>query len=170
MKLEKLFPVQERLIPIIQNKNKNQSIYPNDLCILAPTGSGKTLTYVLPIIEQLKHRIKPCCRAIVLLPVSDLAEQVYNVFRSQLNEASENLSLIAQSNAYTNENSSANLKVLLLSNKHQFGKEQSQLVNEQGKCFIDILVTTPGRLVDHLQKTKGNIFLILKSNNVLKNI
>ena len=164
MKIEKLFPVQKSLIPIIQNKNKNQSIYPNDLCILAPTGSGKTLTYVLPIIEQLKNRIRPCCRAIVLLPVSDLAEQVYSVFKSQLNESSENLDLIAQQNGDQNENSFSNLNVLLLSNKHQFAKEQAQLVNEQGKCLIDILVTTPGRLVDHLQKTKGNIKISLKKS------
>ena len=112
MKIEKLFPVQKSLIPIIQNKNKNQSIYPNDLCILAPTGSGKTLTYVLPIIEQLKNRIRPCCRAIVLLPVSDLAEQVYSVFKSQLNESCENLDLIAQQNGDQNENSFSNLNVL----------------------------------------------------------
>ena len=157
MKIENLFPVQKHLIPIIQNKNGNQSVYPNDLCILAPTGSGKTLTYVLPIIDQLKHRIRPCCRAIVLLPVGDLAEQVYNVFKSQLNESAENLDLIK---THVNEESvtsasPCSLKVLLLSNKHQFAKEQAQLVNENGKCMIDIVVTTPGRLVDHLQKTKG---------------
>ena len=154
MKIENLFPVQKSLIPIIQNKNKNQSIYPNDLCILAPTGSGKTLTYVLPIIDQLKARIRPCCRAIVLLPVSDLAEQVYNVFKSQLSESSDNLNLIAQ-DTESETNNFCNLKVLLLSNKHQFAKEQAQLVGETGKCMIDIVVTTPGRLVDHLQKTKG---------------
>ena len=65
MKLEKLFPVQKQVIPIILDSNGGQSIYPNDICVTAPTGSGKTLTYVLPIIQNLKNRIKPCCRAIV---------------------------------------------------------------------------------------------------------
>ena len=73
--IEKLFPVQEQLIPIILNKDNSQSIYPNDLAITAPTGSGKTLTYVLPLIDLLKNRIKPCLTALVIVPVSDLAEQ-----------------------------------------------------------------------------------------------
>ena len=44
MKIENLFPVQKRVIPYILDSCKDQSIYPNDLCVLAPTGSGKTLT------------------------------------------------------------------------------------------------------------------------------
>lgn len=152
MKLESLFPVQKEVIPVILNQNKTQSIYPNDLCILAPTGSGKTLTYVLPIIESLKTRIRPCCRAIILLPVSDLAEQVYSVFKTYLNDE-ESTSLINTEEPNKNSN---NLKCILLSNKHTFAKEQAQLVNEEhGKCLIDIVITTPGRLVDHIQKTKG---------------
>lgn len=159
MKIENLFPVQKQIIPIILNNNKNQTIYPNDLCILAPTGSGKTLTYVLPIIQNLKSRIRPCCRALVILPVSDLAEQVYNVFKTQLNENNNEyldmLQLNEEQKLHHESKNFNSLKCLLLSNKNQFQKEQSQLVGENGKCLIDILVTTPGRLVDHLQKTKG---------------
>ena len=79
--IERLFPVQEQIIPIILNKDNSQSIYPNDICVTAPTGSGKTLTFVLPIIESLKYRLKPCLSALIIVPVSDLAEQVYNVFK-----------------------------------------------------------------------------------------
>lgn len=153
MKIETLFPVQKQVIPIILNSNQSQSIYPNDICVTAPTGSGKTLTYVLPIIESLKNRIRPCCRAIVLLPVSDLAEQVYNVFKTHLNDV-ENSNLINGSNHKSDTES--NLRVVLLSNKHTFAKEQVQLIDETyNKCIIDIVVATPGRLVDHIQKTKG---------------
>jgi ATP-dependent RNA helicase DDX51/DBP6 len=134
--IEKLFPVQEQLIPIILNKDNSQSIYPNDLAITAPTGSGKTLTYVLPLIDLLKNRIKPCLTALVIVPVSDLAEQVYNVFRDNLKET--------------------DLKIALLSTKHSFSKEQETLIDKKySKICIDIIVTTPGRLVDHLQKTNG---------------
>lgn len=136
--IQKLFPVQEKLIPILLNKLNTQSIYSNDICITAPTGSGKTLTYVLPILELLKTRIRVCIRAIVILPVGDLAQQVYNVFREQIDEQS------------------LNLKVALLSTKHAFSKEQLLLVDKDTKeSLVDIIVTTPGRLVDHIQKTEG---------------
>jgi ATP-dependent RNA helicase DDX51/DBP6 len=131
-------------------------------------GSGKTLTYVLPIIQSLKNRIQPCCRALILLPVSDLAEQVYNIFKANLNDDNENLNLIEtnksskdllnNNNEHTSgyKNNNNNLKVMLLSTKNLFAKEQAQLVNDtHNKCLIDIIVTTPGRLVDHIQKTKG---------------
>ncbi|RMZ98958.1 ATP-dependent RNA helicase DDX51-like [Brachionus plicatilis] len=150
MKLDHLFPVQKQVIPVILNQTKTQSLYPNDLCILAPTGSGKTLTFVLPIIKNLKKRIRPCCRALIVLPVSDLAEQVYNVFKSCIQDE-QALDLINESeDGFKN-----NLKCMLLSNKVPFAKEQAQLINEEyNDCLIDIIVTTPGRLVDHIQKTK----------------
>jgi len=132
----KLFPVQEKIIPIILNSNNSQSIYPNDLCVTAPTGSGKTLTFVLPIVESLRHRIKPGIRALVILPVGDLAEQVYNVFKE---------------NAVDSK-----LRVALLSTKTSFSKEQTMLIDPVfGEVLFDIVVTTPGRLVDHIQKTQG---------------
>ena len=134
--IEKLFPVQEQLIPVILNKDNSQSIYPNDLAITAPTGSGKTLTYVLPLIDLLKNRLKPCLTALIIVPVSDLADQVYNVFKDNIKET--------------------DLKIGLLSTKHSFLKEQETLIDKKhSKISIDIIVTTPGRLVDHLQKTAG---------------
>jgi ATP-dependent RNA helicase DDX51/DBP6 len=134
--IEHLFPVQEKIIPVILNENNTQSIYPNDLCVIAPTGSGKTLAYVLPIIEKLKNRIRPCITALVLLPVNDLADQVHDVFKKHLSDT--------------------DLKIALLSTKHPFGKEQANLIDFNTKtCQFDILVATPGRLVDHIQKTSG---------------
>ena len=151
MKLDHLFPVQKQVIPVILNQTKTQSLYPNDLCILAPTGSGKTLTYVLPILKNLKTRIRPCCKALVILPVSDLAEQVYNVFKSCLQDEGAIGLISEEENSYKND-----LKCMLLSNKVPFSKEQSLLINEEyNDCLIDIIITTPGRLVDHIQKTKN---------------
>jgi ATP-dependent RNA helicase DDX51/DBP6 len=161
MKLESLFPVQKQVIPVILNQNKEQSIYPNDMCILAPTGSGKTLTYVLPIVNMLKNRLRPCVKCIVLLPVSDLAEQVFQIFQSCINNnndgsSSNGLDLIDPENKSQNS-CPLNLKCALLTNKIPFAKEQAALISQEhgGKCLIDIIVATPGRLVDHIQKTKG---------------
>lgn len=47
LNIEELFPVQTEVIPHILN----QPIYGRDICVCAPTGSGKTLTYVIPVIQ-----------------------------------------------------------------------------------------------------------------------
>lgn len=76
------FPVQHQVIPMLLKTYTPTKLYrPSDMCISAPTGSGKTLSYVLPIIHILKHRsLVPCVRAIVVLPTEVLATQVYSVF------------------------------------------------------------------------------------------
>lgn len=147
--IQGLFPVQKQLIPVVLNRNNEQSIYPNDLCILAPTGSGKTLTYVLPLIYKLRSRIKPAIRAIVLVPVSDLAEQVYKVFQANLSDPTVLKLLDQDDNSTLTGNAASSLKVALLTNKNPLSKEQASLASNQ----YDILVATPGRLVDHIQKT-----------------
>ena len=73
------FPVQRQVIPHLIEENK--FFRPSDVCVSAPTGSGKTLAFVLPIVQSLKDRIVPRVRALVILPVQDLAMQVYKVFR-----------------------------------------------------------------------------------------
>ena len=47
-----------------------------DLCVCAPTGSGKTFSYVLPIVQTLSKRVVKRLRALVVLPTRDLATQV----------------------------------------------------------------------------------------------
>ncbi|MCA1764307.1 MAG: DEAD/DEAH box helicase, partial [Flavobacteriales bacterium] len=69
--------VQEKAIPqILQGK---------DVLGLAPTGSGKTAAYVIPILQSLKGKTKTRNRhinALVLVPTRELAIQVEGVFRS----------------------------------------------------------------------------------------
>lgn len=149
MKLENFFAVQKQVIPIIQDANNLQSIISNDLCVLAPTGSGKTLTYVYPIVRALLSYIRPAIRAIILVPVSDLAEQVYHVVEEFIKQI--NTTLDSPSAHLT----SRPIKSILLSNKTQFSREKAQLIDkEQKKCLFDIIISTPGRLVDHIQMTE----------------
>lgn len=50
-----LFPVQETVIPFVLNEHKLSSpFWPQDICVSAPTGSGKTLSFVLPIVQVIK--------------------------------------------------------------------------------------------------------------------
>ncbi|XP_031620511.1 probable ATP-dependent RNA helicase Dbp73D [Contarinia nasturtii] len=139
MNIEHLFPVQEAVIPYILNVHTKPSPFrPRDICVSAPTGSGKTLAYALPIVQNLSNRVAREIRALIVLPVNELAVQVLKIFQ-KLCEAS-------------------NLKVALLSKFTPFEIEQQQLVEQfDGKYYskVDILVATSGRLVEHIHSTKG---------------
>lgn len=135
--IEHLFPVQHSVGQQIMTQNKTAiSKYPpRDICVQAPTGSGKTLAYVLPIIDVLSKYIVRQLYCLVVVPSKDLAVQVHKVFE-----------------AYTK---GTHLKVALASGLKTFSKEQDSLVTKGGMSKVDIVVSTPGRLVDHLKQTPG---------------
>ena len=136
-----LFPVQRQVIPRLLKYPLASFFRPSDICVSAPTGSGKTLAFALPIIQSIKCRVVPRVRALVILPVQDLAKQIFKVFLTYCLETG--------------------LKVKLLSVNKAFAQEQSELVKKSqssGKIYhslADIIITTPGRLVDHIQRTEG---------------
>jgi len=145
-KILHFFPVQRCVVPHILGSLCPGTLFldppylrPNDICVSAPTGSGKTLAYVVPILQALSHRVVIHIRALIVLPVTDLAVQVYKVFLTHA--------------------PSVGLKVGLAVSGHQtLQKEQSYLVTNAklgARSSVDILVATPGRLVDHLRKTPG---------------
>ncbi len=63
-------PVQEEIIPAIANGQ--------DVLTQSETGSGKTLSFAIPIIEQLQRR--DGLKALVLVPTRELAQQVAGEF------------------------------------------------------------------------------------------
>ncbi|KAJ6466583.1 P-loop containing nucleoside triphosphate hydrolase protein [Mycena vitilis] len=140
-----LFAVQTSLLPFLLPKSPLQrSMYlpldpPRDVCVSAPTGSGKTLAYVLPIVEILSTRIVTRLRALIVLPTRDLVTQVRETFEA-----------IGRGRG---------LKIGTATGQHSFSHEQSQLIAEKathlagGSSRIDILICTPGRLMDHLNGT-----------------
>ncbi|GIX69710.1 ATP-dependent RNA helicase DDX51 [Caerostris darwini] len=134
-----LFPVQSAVIPwLLQNNQQYLSRRPSDLCVSAPTGSGKTLAFVLPIIQSLRNRTVTAVRALIVLPVSELAIQVYKVFEMFVRNT--------------------DLKVTLLTGQKSFVLEQNSLVKQGVRrtiSLVDIIVTTPGRILDHISRTKG---------------
>lgn len=140
MNIKHLFPVQEKLIPWILDAHKKPIPFrPRDVCVSAVTGSGKTLSYAVPIVQHIMENRMECkVKALIMLPVFELAKQVFNVFDKLCN----------------------NLKVrcVLLSKNRQLEVEQNQLLKQDGSSYtskVDIIVTTGGRLVEHLFFTKG---------------
>lgn len=72
-----LSPIQQAVIPkLLKDKN---------VLALAPTGTGKTLSYVVPILDGLSE--DALCQAIVLSPTVALLDQIADVFLSLLPEA-----------------------------------------------------------------------------------
>ncbi|OUM65536.1 hypothetical protein PIROE2DRAFT_51028, partial [Piromyces sp. E2] len=135
MKITHLFPVQTSVLPFLLSTPTSTRMT-GDLCVSAPTGSGKTLAYVLPIVETLSKRIIQRLRALIILPTRDLVAQVKETF-----------------NYFTQK---TNLKVIAITGSISFTSEQSQLIDEKtGNCKVDVVIATPGRLIDHLNGTPG---------------
>ncbi|XP_029636404.1 ATP-dependent RNA helicase DDX51 [Octopus sinensis] len=138
------FPVQYQLLPVLLKDvrfgvNVGCGGYrPRDICCSSPTGSGKTFAFVLPILQSLKDRVVCRVRALVVLPARSLAQQVFNVFRTYAADL--------------------NLKVILIMGENIFQKEQESLVEKRSygyESLADIVVATPGKLVDHINQTEG---------------
>uniref|UniRef100_A0A0V0J755 ATP-dependent RNA helicase n=1 Tax=Schistocephalus solidus TaxID=70667 RepID=A0A0V0J755_SCHSO len=85
MGIKRLFPVQSTVIPYILDFYAGRAPlffgHPRDICISAPTGSGKTLAYALPIVQLLNSSSVHVIRAVVILPVRDLAKQAEETFK-----------------------------------------------------------------------------------------
>ncbi|MDO6674493.1 DEAD/DEAH box helicase [Tenacibaculum sp. 1_MG-2023] len=111
-------PIQEKAIPVI--------LEGKDVLASAQTGTGKTAGFTLPILQNISEKKNPKYRpikALVLTPTRELAAQVYDNVR----EYSTHL----------------NIKSTAI-----FGgvKPSSQIATL--KNGIDVLVATPGRLID----------------------
>lgn len=138
--VKNLFPVQEKVVPFILDEHKlSYPFWPHDICVSAPTGSGKTLSFVLPIVQILMNEIGCHVRALVVLPVQELAAQVAKVFKKYCMKT--------------------RLKVALLGGSTPLQQEQQSIVRYTESSGwvseIDIIVCTAGRLVEHLQNTEG---------------
>ena len=123
----KMTEIQARSIP--------DCLAGHDLIGAAKTGSGKTLSFLVPIVELLskvQFTRKQGTGAIVISPTRELTLQIYGVLRDLI-EASDNPQTHGICMGGANRKS-----------------EADKLVKG-----INILVATPGRLLDHLMNTKG---------------
>lgn len=68
-----LTPVQEKAMPIINERK--------DLIVQSPTGTGKTLAYLLPILEQVDET-KQMSQVLVLAPSRELVMQIHQEVQS----------------------------------------------------------------------------------------
>lgn len=116
---EKPTPVQMQAIPILCKGR--------ELLACAPTGSGKTAAFVIPILTMLKSPGKHGIRAIVLSPTRELSEQTYRTFQKLSHGKKFKIYHLSKTNA----------------NENTFGRHTT--------TKKDILVTTPMRLVHMIE-------------------
>ena len=82
---KQFFPIQSLVIPDVIASERHSHIRARDVCVSAMTGSGKTLGFVIPVLNALSNRQVRRLRALVILPSRDLASQVYQVFERYSN-------------------------------------------------------------------------------------
>ena len=125
MGYETMTPIQEQAIPVV--------LTGQDVMGAAQTGTGKTAAFSLPLLQRmLKHEnsstspARHPVRALVLLPTRELADQV-----------AQQIKLYAK---YTNLRSAV-----------VFGGMDMKPQTLELKKGVEVLVATPGRLLDHIE-------------------
>jgi len=111
-----------------------------DYIVRAQTGSGKTLAFLLPILNSLvplKRDRHDGTFAIILTPTRELAQQIYSV-------------LVGLVNFKTTEAHSHWICPGLVIGGDSKKSEKSRL-----RKGVTVLVSTPGRLLDHLKTTQS---------------
>lgn len=116
-------PIQATTIPI--------ALLGRDICGCAATGTGKTAAYMLPTLERLLYRPlnnKTVTRVLVLVPTRELGAQVYQVTK--------------QLSQFTSVETGLAIGGLDL-------KAQENILRQNP----DVVIATPGRLIDHIKNT-----------------
>ncbi|KIK71286.1 hypothetical protein GYMLUDRAFT_33429 [Collybiopsis luxurians FD-317 M1] len=126
-------PVQAKSIPVL--------LAGKDVLGAARTGSGKTLAFLIPAVELL-HRLKfkPMngTGIIVVSPTRELALQIFGVAKDLMQYHSQTFGIV-------------------------MGGANRRAEEEKLTKGVNLVVSTPGRLLDHLEGSKGFIFRNLKA-------
>ncbi|KAH6724516.1 P-loop containing nucleoside triphosphate hydrolase protein [Leptodontidium sp. MPI-SDFR-AT-0119] len=178
------FAVQAAVLPLLLPRG---NMDPGDVLVSAATGSGKTLSYVLPMVEDLSRYSTRGLRGLIVMPTRELvtqAQQVSEICASAFargdgythrvkigtavgNETMEverrNLMgdhLAYDVGLYESDLVKANAPWASIQDESRlFGREQPQstIRGDVIKSWpqVDILICTPGRLVEHLKSTPG---------------
>ncbi|KAL4870908.1 hypothetical protein BDV12DRAFT_164891 [Aspergillus spectabilis] len=149
MGFTRMTPVQASAIPLFMAHK--------DVVVEAVTGSGKTLSFLIPVVEKLLRLEEPIKKhhvgAIIVSPTRELASQIYNVLASLLAFHPPSAAVINPSepdeDAPRKKHSSSILKVvpqLLLGGSTSPAEDLSSFLKQSP----NLLVATPGRLLELL--------------------
>lgn len=124
-------PIQAQAIPVVMAGH--------DVMAAAQTGTGKTAGFALPIINALmpsaSHSASPArhpVRALIIAPTRELADQIHDNVKTYIQ--------------FTPLRSAA-----------VFGGVDMQPQTNALRAGVEILIATPGRLLDHVQQKSVNL-------------
>lgn len=131
-------PISEQLLKSLEKLNiitpteiQQKTIIPGlsgrDILACAQTGTGKTLAYLIPVIEKLRKNQD--AHALILVPTRELAIQVLGVVKQIFNNNPE-------------------IFAALLIGGEPFGRQARDLESKKTR----IIIGTPGRVIDHLER------------------
>ncbi len=115
-------PIQHQTIPVL--------LEGKDVIAQAQTGTGKTLAFLLPIMQKL-NTSENFVQALIITPTRELAIQITQVAR-----------MLAEANG-------ANILAA-------YGGQDVELQKRKLKNSIHIVIGTPGRLLDHIKRKSVN--------------
>ena len=170
-------PVQGSVIPLL---SPGYHDHIGDICVSAPTGSGKTLAYAVPMISALKTYAITLLRAVVVVPTRELVAQALKVCEICASGSTLKIATATGNKAMKEEKEALMERVLKYDPdgyQRTYEKEFTpadwadfdlqalvEAVNEEEhlpdyvthyRSKVDVLICTPGRLVDHIRNTKG---------------
>jgi len=119
-----LTPIQERAIP--------PALEGKDVIGTAQTGTGKTLAFLLPLIEMLRREPSRQANALVLLPTRELAMQVHEQYEQLRDRAMPKAALVIGGVA-----------------------EKMQIQHLRAGCGL--IIATPGRLQDFIDRKLADL-------------
>ncbi|KAI9184482.1 ATP-dependent RNA helicase [Blastocladiella emersonii ATCC 22665] len=125
----------------IQARTVPAALTGRDILGAAKTGSGKTLSFLLPALElMVASSFKPRngTGALIITPTRELALQIFGVARDLMKYHQQTFGIV-------------------------MGGANRKAEAEKLAKGVNLLIATPGRLLDHLQNTKGFIIKNLKT-------
>lgn len=161
--IEKPTKIQKYALPALLDSSRE-----TDFLVKAQTGSGKTLAFVLPMIQRIlnaSNEVGPQLSesqfsrklgalSIILTPTRELARQIYSNVESVLSY-SNTTDRVSETSA--DEETTSNGQTF---KRHWIvpgivvGGEKKKSEKARLRKGINILVSTPGRLLDHLKTTQ----------------
>ncbi|KAK0639144.1 P-loop containing nucleoside triphosphate hydrolase protein [Cercophora newfieldiana] len=177
------FAVQTAVLPLLLPSADRQG----DVVVAAPTGSGKTLSYVLPMVHDISKSTVTRLRAVIVLPTRELVQQVQQACeacvaafvigggkRVKIGTAvgnkvfkDEQAAIIGEEQTFDPAGYEDYVKKqrTYVSLDDSDDDEDLELGSEKSTPLpfhvithvskVDILICTPGRLVEHVNKTRG---------------
>ena len=172
------FAIQSAVLPMLLPGRQRHN---GDICVSAATGSGKTLAYALPMVQALRDKPVTKLRGLIVVPTRELVNQVKESLDlcnagSGLKIATafgtkpikeEQTALIEKGQRYDPEAYKADQEKEIdedeelmdwdFEKKFRSNADLEMFYNHvvEYKSKIDILICTPGRLVEHIQSTTG---------------